>query len=125
MNEAKATSNLPVDRLIAGGRVVAGGIPEGFDALLIALLVAGKDGKVAPILHVARDGQRLTALEDALDFFAPDVKRQGIVDSWPVDVDDTAARRDWGWKPRFNLVRAYDEYLIPGITRRYRPAREG
>ena len=25
-----------------------------------------------------------------------DVKRQGIVDTWPADVDDSAARRDWG-----------------------------
>ncbi len=27
--------------------------------------------------------------------FAPDCHRQGIVDSWPADIDDTAARRDW------------------------------
>ena len=30
-------------------------------------------------------------------------KRQGIVDSWPADVDDAAARRDWGFAPRFDL----------------------
>src|SRR5262245_16032877 len=64
------------------------------------------------------------AFPEAKITFAPDVKRQGIVDSWPVDVDDSAARRDWGWDPRFDLARAFDEYLIPGITRRYRPARE-
>ena len=28
--------------------------------------------------------------------YAVDAKRQGIVDSWPEDVDDTAARHDWG-----------------------------
>ena len=32
-----------------------------------------------------------------------DVKRQGIVDSWPADVDDTAARRDWGFAPGLRL----------------------
>jgi threonine 3-dehydrogenase len=52
--------------------------------------------------------------------FAPDLKRQSIVDSWPVDVDDSAARRDWGWAPRYALQRAFDEYLIPVVTRRYR-----
>ena len=32
-----------------------------------------------------------------------DEKRQAIVDSWPEDVDDTAARRDWGFAPRVRL----------------------
>lgn len=48
-----------------------------------------------------------------------DLKRQGIVDSWPADVDDTAARRDWGFAPRFDLQRAFAEYLIPEIRKRY------
>jgi len=52
--------------------------------------------------------------------FDPDIKRQAIVDSWPADVDDSAARRDWGLAPRFDLARAFDEYLIPTIRERYR-----
>jgi nucleoside-diphosphate-sugar epimerase len=48
-----------------------------------------------------------------------DVKRQGIVDSWPADVDDTAARRDWGFAPTFDFSRAFAEYLIPTIRDRY------
>jgi nucleoside-diphosphate-sugar epimerase len=48
-----------------------------------------------------------------------DVKRQGIVDSWPADVDDSAARRDWGFAPRFDLDSAFSDYLIPTIRRRY------
>jgi nucleoside-diphosphate-sugar epimerase len=52
--------------------------------------------------------------------FAPDLKRQGIVDTWPLDVDDTAARTDWGWEPAYDLERAFDEYLIPAVTQRYR-----
>ena len=51
-----------------------------------------------------------------------DVKRQRIVDSWPEDVDDSAARRDWGLAPRFDLKQAFEEYLFPAIRRRYRLA---
>jgi nucleoside-diphosphate-sugar epimerase len=48
-----------------------------------------------------------------------DAKRQAIVDSWPADVDDTAARRDWGFAPAYDFRRAFDHYLIPTIRERY------
>jgi len=34
-------------------------------------------------------------------------------------VDDSAAGRDWGYSPRFDLNRAFAEYLIPTIRKRY------
>lgn len=52
--------------------------------------------------------------------FKPDDKRQAIVDSWPADVDDTQARKDWGWAPEYDEARAFGGYLIPEIKRRYR-----
>jgi len=52
--------------------------------------------------------------------FNPDAKRQGIVDSWPAGLNDNDARRDWGWKPDYDLERAFGEYLVPNITNRYR-----
>jgi len=48
-----------------------------------------------------------------------DTKRQGIVDSWPEDVDDSAARRDWGFAPAYDFTRAFRDYLIPTIGSRY------
>jgi nucleoside-diphosphate-sugar epimerase len=48
-----------------------------------------------------------------------DKKRQGILDTWPADVDASAAERDWGFTPRFDFERAFTEYLIPTIRRRY------
>jgi threonine 3-dehydrogenase len=49
----------------------------------------------------------------------PDLKRQQIVDSWPAEVDDNAARRDWGFAPRLDFSRAFTEYLIPTIQQQY------
>jgi threonine 3-dehydrogenase len=51
--------------------------------------------------------------------FLPDPKRQAIVDSWPEDVDTTAAFRDWGWTAEYPLDRAFGEYLLPAMRRRY------
>jgi nucleoside-diphosphate-sugar epimerase len=47
--------------------------------------------------------------------FAPDRRRQAILDSWPEDVDDTRARRDWGFSPTLDLERALHQYLLPNI----------
>ena len=52
--------------------------------------------------------------------WATDLKRQVIVDSWPEDVDDEAARRDWGFAPVHDFRSAFDEYLIPAVRERYR-----
>jgi nucleoside-diphosphate-sugar epimerase len=54
--------------------------------------------------------------------FKPDLKRQGIVDSWPAGLNDNDARRDWGWKPAYDLERSFSEYLVPNIRQRYQPA---
>jgi nucleoside-diphosphate-sugar epimerase len=66
--------------------------------------LAGRVGRAFP-------GARVT--------FAPDPRRQAIVDSWPEDVDDTCARRDWGFRAAYDLARAFDDYLVPAIGRRY------
>src|SRR3954469_13694722 len=52
-------------------RILAG-VPEGYDALILAerARAALRDAS----LHVARDELRLTALADAVAFFAPDVE---------------------------------------------------
>ncbi|NQV29832.1 MAG: NAD-dependent epimerase/dehydratase family protein [Candidatus Marinimicrobia bacterium] len=45
--------------------------------------------------------------------------RQAIIDSWPADVNDEQARKDWGWSPTHDLEKAFSEYLIPEIRSRY------
>ena len=66
----------------------------------------------------------LAAFPRAEVTFQPHQKRQQIVDSWPADVDDSAARRDWDFAPRFDEERAFTEYLVPTIRHQYKTAAE-
>jgi len=102
-------------------------MPDGVDALL---QVAS-----APRQRLTRTTYNLTAFSrSASDIrevvvrafpyatieYRIDPKRQAIVDSWPADVDDSAARGDWGFAPRYDFDRAFEDYLIPTIRERYR-----
>jgi nucleoside-diphosphate-sugar epimerase len=51
--------------------------------------------------------------------FDPDPAKQALVDTWPADVDDALARRDWGLSPRHGLAEAIEDYLMPALRRRY------
>lgn len=42
--------------------------------------------------------------------YQPDF-RQAIADSWPRTIDDSRARQDWGWQPRFTLDLMIGEML--------------
>jgi nucleoside-diphosphate-sugar epimerase len=42
--------------------------------------------------------------------YEPD-QRQAIADSWPQDLDDSAARREWGWQPKYGLAEMTVEML--------------
>ena len=50
--------------------------------------------------------------------YKPDF-RQKIADSWPMSLDDSAARKDWGWKPRYDLA-TMTKAMIEKLTQRYR-----
>lgn len=43
--------------------------------------------------------------------FDPDPLRQAIADSWPRRLDDSAARDEWDWRPRFDLEAMTDDLL--------------
>jgi len=43
--------------------------------------------------------------------YAVDPRRQAIADSWPESVDDSAAREEWKWAPRYRLDAIVDEML--------------
>ncbi|MEM3770462.1 MAG: NAD-dependent epimerase/dehydratase family protein [Candidatus Bathyarchaeia archaeon] len=59
-----------------------------------------------------------------LDFvceYKPDF-RQKIADSWPTSIDDTAARKDWGWKPKYDLASMTSD-MIEKLSKRFAEGR--
>ncbi len=102
-------------------------MPEAIDAIL-ALAAAPRErltrctynitsfsptaGEIATLVRESFPGSEIS--------FEPDLRRQSIVDSWPADIDDSAARRDFGWAPKHDLRSAFSQYLLPKITARYR-----
>jgi len=46
-------------------------------------------------------------------------KRQTMVNSWPLDLNCQAAKKEWGWSPNYDLDSAFNKYLIPQIKKKY------
>ena len=97
-------------------------MPDGIDALL-TLARAPRERltrtayNVRAFASLAEDIRReaLRAFPGASIEYVVDAKRQRIIDAWPQDVDDSAARRDWGFQPRHDFERAFRDYLIPTV----------
>ena len=101
-------------------------MPDGVEALL-QLAAAPRASlsrtayNVAAFNPSAEDVRQvvMAAFPEADLSWSVDAKRQGILDTWPADVDDTTARRDWGFAPRYDFTQAFADYLIPTIRERY------
>ena len=57
-------------------------------------------------------------LEAEIKKYIPDLKvtykpdfRQDIADSWPGSIDDSAARKEWGWKPKYDFKTMVKEII--------------
>ena len=56
-------------------------------------------------IDAAEHSESITAhLPEFRCTYEPDA-RQVIADSWPRSLDDSAAREDWGWQPKYDLPR--------------------
>jgi nucleoside-diphosphate-sugar epimerase len=122
-----AAQGVPYDCFVRPDtRIPLMAMPDAIDALLrladeaperltqSAYNVAGFDASAEEIRAIV-----MRAFPGGSIGWAVDAKRQRIVDSWPARVDDTAARQDWGFAPAYDLQRAFADYLIPRIRRRY------
>jgi threonine 3-dehydrogenase len=98
-------------------------MPDGVRALL-ELSMVDRERLSRAIYNIAAFSPRADeiatsvnrVLPDAKFTFRPDTVRQAILDSWPKSLDDSAARRDWGWRHRYDLDAMTDD-LIPRIRR--------
>ena len=55
-------------------------------------------------------------LPDAELDFQPDDAVDRVLASWPGEIDDSTARRDWQWRPDWNLDRMADDFLAAVAT---------
>ncbi|WAC11698.1 NAD-dependent epimerase/dehydratase family protein [Dyadobacter pollutisoli] len=54
--------------------------------------------------------------------YKPDF-RQEIADSWPKEIDDSAARKDWGWRPAYSLDKMTEE-MIAELRKKYQTVKQ-
>ncbi|MCY3783361.1 MAG: NAD-dependent epimerase/dehydratase family protein [Chloroflexi bacterium] len=74
---------------------------------------ADEDSLSRRVYHIIGAGPSVQEMVDAVQARLPEARlrfdidpvRADIVDSWPSRMDDSAARADWGWEPRFDLER--------------------
>jgi nucleoside-diphosphate-sugar epimerase len=101
-------------------------MPDAIDALL-TLAAARRDDLTRTEYNLRAFNPSAAEIRDvvlracptaSIDFRVDD-KRQAIIDTWPADVDDSAARTDWHFSPMYDFDRAFHEYLMPTIRRHY------
>lgn len=101
-------------------------MPDAVDAL-IRLALAERGQLTAHTYNVRGFSSRAAEIRsevlkhfpDAGITFEPDPARQALVDSWPEDVDDSLAQKDWGFCPKHGLSQAMASYLVPAMRKRY------
>jgi nucleoside-diphosphate-sugar epimerase len=101
-------------------------MPDAIEALL-RLAHARREGLTRSVYNVTAfspsaeeiRSEVLAAFPRADITYQVDPRRQAIVDTWPAEVDDGAARADWRHAPRYGFRDAFHDYLIPTIRGRY------
>ena len=86
-------------------------MPDALDAIINLM-----EADASKLIH--RNAFNVTAMSFAPEHIAAEIKkhipefvmdydvdkvRQDIADSWPNSLDDTAAREQWGWNPKYDL----------------------
>jgi threonine 3-dehydrogenase len=94
---------------------------------LVMLSEADGGGLTQRVYNIGGFAPSAREIFELLSDFFPSAKvdygvhptRQAIVDSWPEDIDDSAARRDFGWVPLYSFESGFADYLLPAAQARY------
>mgnify|MGYP001209405572 CR=1 FL=1 len=86
-------------------------MPDAIDAVLTLMAADGaklKNRNAYNITAMSFDPEQLAAsIKKVMPNFTMDYQvdpiRQAIANSWPNTLDDSAAREEWGWSPKFDL----------------------
>lgn len=85
-------------------------MPDAIKATLSLMGTSSKKLSVRTSYNLAAMSFTPEEVYKSIAKFHPDFKieykpdfRQEIADTWPEDVDDSQARTDWGWKPKYDL----------------------
>ena len=101
-------------------------MPDGIKAIL-DLMDAPQEKLSRNVYHITAFAPTAGKFKSKIENYFPNAKigykingkRQNIVNSWPVDVDDSHARNDWNWTPNYDFETALEKYLIPGVKEFY------
>jgi len=86
-------------------------MPDGLKAAVNLMEAEPSRLKHRNAYNVTAESFNPEQLADEIKKYIPDFEinydvdpmRQAIADSWPNQLDDSAAREDWGWSPDYNL----------------------
>lgn len=101
-------------------------MPDAIDAIL-KLVESPRDQLSRKVYHITAFAPTADEFKAKTKDYIPGVSigyninesRQKIVNTWPANVDDSAAQNDWGWKPVHDFESAFSDYLIPGLKEFY------
>ena len=97
-------------------------MPDAIDSI-IQLMNKNKKSLQKTVYNITSFSPTVLNLLDIIKTQYPNFKikydidkiRQSIVDSWPDNIDDSNAKNDWGWKPKHDLITAFNNYIIPQL----------
>jgi len=99
-------------------RVVALHVDDAI-AGLAKLLLAPREALRQPVYNLSGFSATLGEISEAITHhqpavehrFEPDPAAEDVLGHWPGRLDDRAARRDWGWNPRYDLAATVENFL--------------
>jgi nucleoside-diphosphate-sugar epimerase len=94
-------------------------MPDALKATLDIMHAPAEQIKIRSSYNLAGMSFSPAEITAAIQQYIPNFKteynpdsRQAIADSWPNSIDDAEARKDWGWKPDFDLDKMTKDMLV-------------